>query len=313
MIRNDKPTPNRPVTYTVYLNRGGMGDHLARLVPIRWILDTYPFVSIQLITPDYLAPLAGACFKENARLTLIKESELVEGEMYAPSTLAELPEACTNMRMHTVDHAFIMIADHLPTERKAREYIQLSPQPGSSRFPGVKYVVLTTNFTAKVREWPAPEIEATIIGLIKRGYTPVLLGKKDVSDKITGYSAQLLDTTGAIDLRDTTTLEEAHSIMYYAEAVLGVDNGLIHLAGMTSTPIIAGYTTVNPAHRIPIRPRGEIRVIGPRVDCRYCQTNMNFVYHQDFRQCIYGDYACTTEMTAERFLAEFDKLELDAP
>ena len=101
-----------------------------------------------------------------------------------------------------------------------------------------------------------------------------------------------------------------------AEVVVGLDNGLLHLAACTPVKIVAGYTTVKPAHRMPYRV-GELGYkVWPVVPdlalkCRYCQSKAGFVYKFDFRSCYYGDYECTINLSADKYIKKIGEA-LDA-
>jgi ADP-heptose:LPS heptosyltransferase len=114
-------------------------------------------------------------------------------------------------------------------------------------------------------------------------------------------------------IREKTTLIEAGNIIAGAQVICGLDNGLLHLAGCTDTPIVAAYTTVRPEHRLPYR-HGSLGsgcyVVEPDEDlaCRFCQSNMDFEFTHDFRDCFYKDFKCTKQITADKFIRKLDEL-----
>jgi hypothetical protein len=81
---------------------------------------------------------------------------------------------------------------------------------------------------------------------------------------------------------------------------------------MSSVPIVAGFTSVKPEHRIPYRygefGRDFYPVTVPNLDCNGCQSSMYFVVPttHDFRLCYFGDYRCVKELTADLY---WDKLK----
>lgn len=115
-----------------------------------------------------------------------------------------------------------------------------------------------------------------------------------------------------LDLIDKTTVLQAANIMSGALAVVGVDNGLLHLAGCSKVPIVAGFTTVSPDIRLPYRDGvlgKDCYVVTPpaTLACRFCQQGTNFLYGHDYRNCLYKndsalDRLCTKSITADRFI-----------
>ena len=147
--------------------------------------------------------------------------------------------------------------------------------------------------------------------LIRNNYHVVLLGKRDHQlsvmggGTLTAPSFEGIDTTGCVDLLDKTTVLEALSIMSDAKVVIGVDGGLIHLAGMTDTAIVAGFTTVDPYYR-PIYRHGiknwRMQLVEPTSECLYCQTNTFATYGINFHICNTGTKECMNSLTADSWI-----------
>jgi ADP-heptose:LPS heptosyltransferase len=105
----------------------------------------------------------------------------------------------------------------------------------------------------------------------------VLLGQRNlfVDGEQTIKSNPIKIFEDVIDLRDASPLLESLKIINYAKFIVGVDNGLFHLAGLTQTPIVAGYTTVAPELRMPYRNNKLGWNVGPCVpqsEWRFCQS-----------------------------------------
>lgn len=300
--------------------RGGMGDSIARLPVIKYLLEEVPHIkSIRLFAQDYLEPLVAHCFPTD-RVKFIGFSKKKEELAARPSKAAKMTDVIqhTTMRTHLTQHAFNTIIDQTELPPNVYNYVQLDPKklPPSSVHVLGRYVVISTGFTAKVREWPAKEINKVTSWLVDRGITPVFLGKTesvfraDAAATKAGFSDEI-DFSVGVNLIDKTNLMETASIIYHANAIVGVDNGLLHLAGMTNIPIIAGYTSVDPVHRLPIRWNKmgwNCKVIEPSISCKFCQTQANFLYDFDFRNCYYGDYVCTSQMYGEKFIEKLKEI-----
>jgi len=92
--------------------------------------------------------------------------------------------------------------------------------------------------------------------------------------------------------------------------VVGLDNGLIHLAGLTDVPIVAGYTTVDPYFRLPWRHgvKGwRCFAVEPSSECRYCQTATFCTYNINFLRCNTTTKECMNSLTLDLWLAQVEK------
>lgn len=307
-------------TINLMLLDGGAGDCIAALVSIAYILKHYPWIKPKIWVPDYLLEVTK---------NVLPSAKSVRGfsdlrshyNANRPTRTTKWDQITSPMKIHCLDYAFLKLCDENPSIEH-KNYLQVTPTDISHYGLPDKYVVFTTGFTAEVREWPASEINKTATFVISKGYTPVFLGQTEVATgvnhTIKGVFKEEIDFKVGISLIDKTSLVEAASIMAKATVVLGVDNGLLHLAGMTQTAIIAGYTTVTPEIRMPVRHNElgwncDFVVPDKTLDCKFCQEKTNFLYDHDYRNCLYkGDKLkqnlCTTQMTAEKFIAQLEDL-----
>jgi ADP-heptose:LPS heptosyltransferase len=314
-IRSDlKPVPLLDVEFT----KGGLGDSIARLPTIRYILENYPHVEkIRLIAQDYFKEVVEHFFHPD-RVEFVGASDRWNALKANPSKHATHTDTVqhTTLRTHLTHHAFATVVNETPLHPSAYNYLKfdLDRLPTTINLLPKKYIVLTTGYTSKNREFPAKEVNQIVQWAKIKGYDVVFLGKQqsvfhNQMGPTQAYFDDDLDTSLGIDLIDKTTLLEAAKIMGRAAAVVGVDNGLIHLAGMTDVPIIAGYTIVSQWHRMPIRNNVigyNVQSINSSIGCAPCQTKANFLYDFDFRRCYYGDYKCTEEMNAKAFIKSLE-------
>ena len=173
------------------------------------------------------------------------------------------------------------------------------------------YVVVTTEATTPVRTLKSSVINEIVQSVKDRGLQPVFLGKKDLREDYKATSDDGIITDGVLDLREKTTLVEAAVVLSKAKAVIGLDNGLLHLACCSDVPVIFAFTTVDPRHRIPPRPPGAktISIVPPeKLSCRFCQSNMRFLIGHEFSNCIYGDLKCVETMESKTFIAALDNI-----
>lgn len=305
---------------------GGLGDLVARLPAIRYIKDHYPHCIPHLWLPDY-----GVDFAKNLLPDVIIKPFSKGDKEYnqAYSGKKTSSKTHTNMRTHLVDNAFHVIVDK-DVSIEYKNYLQLNLNKidvSSFNLPE-RYVVITTGHTVEVREIKAYVINDLSNYVIQKGYIPVFLGSKKAStgvttvtgtSGITGHFNQEVDYSKGLDLIDKTSLLEAGKIIAGAKAIVGLDNGLLHVAGCTQTPIVGAYTTVESIYRLPYRNNklgDNCFVVEPdeSLKCKFCQSNWEFVYDHDFRKCWYveqkkdKEIQCTKQITAMKFITHLDKI-----
>jgi ADP-heptose:LPS heptosyltransferase len=304
----------------MFVNRGGLGDTIARLPAVKYALDNAKHIEkLRLICQEHCVELVTHFFKEYG-----ERFECVGYDALPTIQLDGVPASMTDSKHHTTlsthitDHAFHTLCDVSPLDEK-KSYLRIRPDEidlteKQKEATYYSYIVITTGFTAGVREWLPGEINK--VAAFAYEYLDchtVFLGKGENTfasnqpNTKANFRSEEIDFDIGFDLRECTTLLQAAKIMSGAKAVLGVDNGLLHLAATSDVPIIAGYTTVDPQYRLPYR----YGILGydctvilpePSLGCRLCQNKLKFVYNFDFRTCYYGDYECVRHMTGEKFI-----------
>ncbi len=314
MYRNPKDPFIQPIN--VLLNNGGLGDYIAQLPVISYTAKQYPHTEIHLWVPDFFVELAEHLLHGQRIKSINPYSKIQEAKEY-PAFVTK-SQGHTTMKTSATDHAARMLLDHdLSTREKNYPILRISEINPVIAVP-TPYVVITTGYTSKTRELGANVINQLSDYICGKGYFPVYLGN-DSSDlgngyKITGQFDATVDYSKGLDLRNRTTLLQAGHVMAYATAVVGLDNGLLHLAACNpETNIIGAFTTVDPFTRMPIRNDIQgyrYKVVRPNLTlgCRFCQTNMNFMPNHDFRKCFYDDYECTKQITAAKFIEHLEVL-----
>jgi len=301
--------------YNFVIFQGGLGDILSSLPAVKYALDNHTHLIINFWTHDYAVEIIEKCFENYNNLKTLKLSNNKE---YKENLLTRSPNGhkISNLSCHLTDHAFLTIIGGSVKDHH-KNYIQMEPIDVSNFNLPEKYVVVTTGFTSNTREWMPESVNGVTEYILSKGYTPVYLGKSyTLSYGNIGITGNFkADYSKGISLIDKTTLLEAHSIMNGSAAVLGLDNGLIHLAGMGKAPIVAGFTTVDPQHRLPYRNDklgDNCYVVTPTKEelaCIHCQSNMTFADQTHcFTTCFYNDYKCIQLMTADKWIKELEKI-----
>lgn len=299
----------------VISNFGGLGDQLARLPAMKWGLEQYPHLSMTIYWQDYFLELAEFLLPAHERLT---HQKISDAKYSMRGTVTRFnPDRLTTLGMHLTKHAFDILYDREAPSEKDMFYWEAprAPVPLHLDFkPEDKVVVFTVAATAPTREWPDYEINMLAEKVNKAGYTSVLIGNTNPIPTgeqfpIKGEISNGIDRSLFIDLTNNTSLLEALGIIQRATAVVGVDNGLLHLACYSSTPMVTGYTSVEAKHRVPFREIGVTLPVEAEIPCYGCQSKLNFVDH-DFKLCIFEDYGCTLTMTAKRFEKAFNQINI---
>lgn len=316
----------------VHLNiisgRGGLGDQIARLPAYRYMHDTYEHVSATIYVQDgfrdvveyILPPTPRRSYKKLSEAPWTLKKPIVEFDM----------ERLTTLNLHLTDHAFLILMDMLPPTKADKAYPRacITPHYVWDNYliqnPERKYIVFTTDYTAEARQWPACHVNELARRCGEAGVTPVLLGTSEPiptgveGDPVRPQANSGIQSGRFLDLRGKTTLVEALGIIQRAKCVVGIDNGLLHLAHCTDTPAVMGFTTLKPEHRVPVRMHNQridrdgrvaqlTKTLEAQVPCAGCQSR-GFAVNHDWRTCLFDDYACTLTLTADRYWEKLKEL-----
>lgn len=313
---NRNYTPPRRTVNCILLN-GGVGDHVGSLVAVDYILKTYPWINLLIWVPDFLLDFARNVLPEGASVKNFSAMRTMYDKEKTTIT-TEWDGRTSPMKIHSVDYAFLKLCDER-VENDKKNYLKVKfDKIDTSGFNlPEKYVVITTGYTAAVREFQASAVNGVANYVLSKGLTPVYLGqtntKTGVLHIIQGTFNEEIDFSKGLNLIDKTSLLQVAKITQGAKAIVGVDCGLLHVAGCTDTAIVAGFTTVNSELRAPIR-NNELGwnfypvVPDSSLKCRFCQVSTNFLYGHDYTKCIYKDLLCVKQLTAAKFIEQLEKV-----
>jgi len=253
------------------LGNGGMGDLICYLQALKWIEIHWPHVIKTLHTFPFFIDTAKA-YLDNTQWTFKETDENKQANLGREVVPLIKPPDNYYFNMagcHALDYGFVWYANHH------------HPPPGWNHYPQFdlsrvenkvrrseyacagKYAVITPGALVPVRKM-TPEIVNGIISYLKEvGLTPVFLGfEKIAKDYVTQFDPHYNYAAG-VNLINQTSILEAMKTMAEASVVVGIDNGLMHVAGCTDVPIVFGYTVADPDHRRPRRPLGVMEEIVP--------------------------------------------------
>lgn len=305
------PTTFRPGTLAVprrarfVIGNCGMGDKVAYLSALKWIMETQPQVQGTACVHSFFVPFARKILNK----WVIDDIKTVNRN---ENILIKFPmsEEVNATGQHLIDLGFIYYANLSPVPAEWNYYVEL-PQtmkkPPFAIDKHMPYAVMTPGATVPTRTMPPKVFNSLKDYIVSLGITPVFLGKTQIQDTHHAKFEVAYDYSGGINLIDRTDLFEAAEIMRHAKFVIGLDNGLLHLAATTEVPIIFGYNIASPTHRRPRRRKGAIYDVVPDegLACRFCQSKMRFLAHH-FSDCLYKDLLCLDHMTAKKYIDAID-------
>lgn len=301
----------------VLISDGGMGDLLCSLVAVNYNVKNYLDIQFLVWVPDYMLDIAKHLLKGTS-VRSYTQAKTKYNNTLSGITTAWNRSFHTPMRTHPVDYGFHVLTDKHIYNLNEKNYLQIRlNEIKLTKFQlPEKYVVLIASAAERVKEMPVNTMNELIDYVVSKGYIPVFLGKTIAETGVEGMKIKAneidADYSKGINFLNKTNLLEASGIMSKAKAVIGMDGGLIHLAGSTDTYIVASYTLASPVHLAPIRNGSQTYkyfAIEPDLDVpnRYYQTNTNFNYDEDLRY-FPGWKNVVKNITSDKFIKVLDNI-----
>lgn len=310
-------TDSKKIRVGFVLTKGGIGDFICWYVALDYIATYHKHVIGTVYAPKHVLEMTKYFFEDRNGSWRVVDRECFNDKLVLSQVnYIPRPDLFLNgCGSSLVDLGFAYFANRNKAPSWHQNYlefnfdkVELLEVKNKLALPD-KMIVLTPGVTDKNRGFLPEYFNKLKDYVIELGYTPVFLGKRVISnhlgkDRMATISEEY-DFSGGIDLTDETSLIEAAMIIELSSCIAGVDNGLLHLAGMTTTPIVFGHTVMEPEMRAPKRRAGRVFDIVPShedLPCRFCMTNMRYffnidvkrqkIYGHDFKNCIYKDYKC---------------------
>lgn len=300
-------------------SNGGVGDCIARLPVIKYIEKHYPTIIVHVWVPGYMKEFTKRCFIGCKSVIVRDFTEAAKFKKTQP-TYAFANLHLKNIASHMTDHAFFVM-NFQPRYTSDKNYPKIDLSnivlPKDIVLPE-KYAVMCTGFTSPVREWLPEHINKVSDHLLSLGITPVFLGRTESSNGrghvIKPVFREEIDFNKGLNLIDKTDLVQSAKVIEGAQCIIGLDNGLIHVAACTDTKIVVGYTTVFKEHRLPYRNgiMGDgcevVELTAQDLKCFSCQSKFVFKYNWDFKGCSTGTFACLKLLCGDKYIAAIDKI-----
>lgn len=220
----------------------------------------------------------------------------------------------TSIHCYMVDSFSMGICDAVLTpEQKSYPKVDINKLP-ENKVKSNNYIVLTYTATSKVKRMMPEVFNGLKEYFFSKGFDVVLLGKRDfvlkAGDKTIRPTTEGGDFTGCIDLIDQTTIPEALRVLNDAQLVIGLDNGLLHLAAQTDVKIVNGFTHACPESLVPYR-HGilgwNMWAVEPDGECIYCRTTLFGTYGINFNECNILTNECTKSLTLDKWIPKIEQ------
>lgn len=295
-----------PVEANFHFTNAGMGDYICWLSAIKFIHDQYPHVTGHLWGVGWFVPLMEELIKDWPGWTA-RPRDLYdeEGSDTIKSYFCQFSHHA--LGFHMIDYGFHIFCNMTPPPPEWNYYVEFKPDVDIKKFnlPG-EYVVITPCATTPVRTQTPESWNGFKNYLISQGITPVMVGQTLFGGRCNPPHEEY-NFDGTLSLLNCTSLLESQAVLANAMAVVGLDNGLLHLASTSSVPIVFGQNIASPVHRAPRRREGKHIHLTPGLPCDFCQSKLRFTDHI-FTHCIYEHYNCLKALDTKRWIAAFEQL-----
>lgn len=290
-------TKIHPYKFGYVIYGGGAGDFICYTRALQWIAENLPHIYGTVYYPEFLVQFALHIFRDQPHWKVEPNEQCIPTDWNPGFPIIDpfrngRVQFITGHGAHPLDLGFAYYANLTPIPEAYNNYPELDfvvdglPKGLEPK----KYAVFTPAATVESRTVPGHFWNPLIEHVKKLGLTPVIIGKRDITPVYHGVISKGMNMDGVVDLLDRTTILEAAQVLQYSAVTIGLDNGLLHLAGCTECPIVFGYNVVTPDKRRPRRKIGRIvDVYLTREDlgCTGCLTSVKGHYLHSFDFCMY--------------------------
>ena len=290
------------------LNEGGLGDYLNYMSAILWAAKNCPWIEGRIVVVKHFIPLFRLILEtygvnwelvpgEDASTILRDQTPIIGPEIQMDGRNVN-PQLLNPIGAHLIDLGFAYYTNRCPAPADATlPYLDLrgAKLPHKVRHLRGRYVVITTGAMTPSRFVSGKHMNPLIDYILAEGFTPVFLGKRQTGGHLNATFAADIEYQKGLDLRDQTDLITAAAVMANSVGVLGIDNGLLHLAACTDANVLFGYSIAGPDQRAPRRNWGmtfNLAITKKDLACASCQSNIKILLGHTFHKCLYEDLKC---------------------
>jgi lipopolysaccharide heptosyltransferase II len=168
-----------------------------------------------------------------------------------------------------------------------------------------RLIVIHVSAGNPFRRWPLESFEALTIALARRDPSRRIILTSGPSQAAAAQivadraRAALGPLSPAVPKLGEFDLAELRALIGRAAVYIGGDSGPLHIAGTTTTPIVALFGPTLPDRSMPWRdPQWFAEAVDAgALECRPCRQ----------RECVPGDFRCLTRITAEQVAAAAER------
>jgi ADP-heptose:LPS heptosyltransferase len=157
-------------------------------------------------------------------------------------------------------------------------------------------IVLHTGRTWAVRELKQ-HIWQEVVDILKREMSCRIL--HICQPRIVAPALPSFELTGVEKLPLTMSLPEVAALLSVSDLFVGIDSGLLHIAGVVGTPVAGIFGSTKPELRLPVT--GKTLGISQKQDCSYCQ---HYSPLQHWHTGCPHDIKCLRSLSAEYICGE---------
>lgn len=209
-------------------------------------------------------------------------------------------------RHHTDEYARILLAQipmeyangETPSQLAPIPVKGLAPNPRKTGQPRIVLVPAGARNAMRddgLRRWPAENYAELAAALIARGYEVILAGGPDDS-----WVSPFFDAVSVTNLIGKYSLVETIALLDSADVTVTHDTGPLHLAGITSTAVVAIFGPTDPRGRLPQRSNCVALWGGEGFACRPCYDG------RDYAPCEHN--GCMHQITPAMVFGEVETL-----
>lgn len=301
--------------YDLFINCFSLGDTVCAIPIVRKLICDNPFkyeYIVHTIFPELFVPWIGGHSLFDWRKSLINPNNHYSAAFLNDNRLTA---------MHSVDYLSFTLGGTVLDDRSYPIYPVENIDISRFGIDFSKCIIVVPSWIKEHKKIDSNVIKTILDYILSIGFQPLLLGRNDnpkdfgkdllskrivEGDWYSKYDKGIEQHTGVISLINKTTVLEAVKIISLSKLIIGADSGLIHLAGMTKTPIVVSHTFCNPKHRLPIRDnivgKGCYVVVPPEGTCRFCMSKFLNAKSVVFDKCNYGHNECVKSIKSDMII-----------
>lgn len=259
----------------------GMGDIVCTFPSVATLKGQHPESIIVYETRCHYVTLVRSCrevdlvVEEGSLLTILLQRVFKPGQILFPSLPDEGKPPRPRERIHLIDEFSKSFGLSILNEQSV--YLDVSPRAlrhvvkrlRHEQIYGKRFAVLHAGPTWKVKEWPEKQWNELIAKLKAHHRIEVI----QIGEDRTPYGEIREGTrvAGARNWVGTLTMDQTLALLSMADLFLGVDSGVLHLAGAANASCIGLFGPTDPACFLPRNNRSI--GITSNVSCLGCHHN----------------------------------------